>query len=213
MERRRITLILLGLSIVLMAVSVQAIPVNYKFSVTATSGPLMGVTAVGTFAFDSSIIPVGGAHVPGAWLLTDLNFTWHGIAYNAATANTGWLDFNSLGYLTGVNFGNNHSAQGTQVDLGQEQWMASTNAAFKYSILDGSDIWDGTFRVKRVGPDSIDYDGDGKTDIAVYRASTGAWYVKPSSDASPYGVGWGGNPSDKPVPGDYDGDLRTDIAV
>ena len=62
-------------------------------------------------------------------------------------------------------------------------------------------------------PISCDFDSDLKTDIAVYRASTGAWYVKPSSGASPYGIGWGGDPSDKPVPGDYDGDGKTDIAV
>ncbi len=55
--------------------------------------------------------------------------------------------------------------------------------------------------------------GDGKTDIAVYRASTGYWYVSPSSGAAPYGVGWGGDASDTPVPGDYDGDGKTDIAV
>jgi YD repeat-containing protein len=59
----------------------------------------------------------------------------------------------------------------------------------------------------------VDFDGDGKTDIAIYRASTGAWYVYPSGGGSPYGMGWGGDASDKPSPGDYDGDGKTDIAV
>jgi len=63
------------------------------------------------------------------------------------------------------------------------------------------------------GRSLTDFDGDGKTDITVYRASAGAWYVIPSGGGTPYGVGWGGDASDKPVPGDYDGDGKTDIAV
>src|SRR5437016_4322512 len=58
-----------------------------------------------------------------------------------------------------------------------------------------------------------DFDGDGKADIGVFRPSTGAWYVIPSSNPSvPISVGWGAQ-GDIPVPGDYDGDGKTDIAV
>jgi hypothetical protein len=44
-----------------------------------------------------------------------------------------------------------------------------------------------------------DYDGDGKTDLAIYRASIGGWFIKPSGGGSSYGVGFGGDPTDLPV--------------
>jgi hypothetical protein len=59
---------------------------------------------------------------------------------------------------------------------------------------------------------TVDFDADAKTDLAVYRVSTGAWYIMPSSGAPAYGVGWGGTDF-KPVPGDYDGDGKTDVAI
>ena len=33
-----------------------------------------------------------------------------------------------------------------------------------------------------------DYDGDGKTDIAVYHSASGLWYVKKSSDGYSFNV-------------------------
>jgi chitodextrinase len=52
-----------------------------------------------------------------------------------------------------------------------------------------------------------DFNGDGKSDVAVYRPSNGTWYIKDVAT-----VNWGVS-TDIPVPGDYNGDGRTDYAV
>ncbi len=56
-----------------------------------------------------------------------------------------------------------------------------------------------------------DFDGDGKSDVSVFRPSEGNWYLNRST-AGLLGVTFGLN-GDLPIPGDYDGDGKTDIAV
>jgi uncharacterized delta-60 repeat protein len=57
----------------------------------------------------------------------------------------------------------------------------------------------------------FDFDGDGKSDISVFRPINGSWYMN-SSTAGFAGQQFG-QPNDKLVPADYDGDGKTDIAV
>ena len=57
-----------------------------------------------------------------------------------------------------------------------------------------------------------DFDGDGLSDIGVFRPSNGVWYVSHSS-AGTTAVTWGSPPGDVPASADFDGDDKTDRAV
>jgi len=52
-----------------------------------------------------------------------------------------------------------------------------------------------------------DYNGDGTSDIAIFRASSGAWMVRSLTRV------WFGAASDQPVPRDYSGDGAWDFAI
>ena len=58
----------------------------------------------------------------------------------------------------------------------------------------------------------FDYDGDGKSDVSVFRASENNWYILRSSDfgvtQSAFAIA-----GDVPVPADFDGDGKTDVAI
>ena len=68
------------------------------------------------------------------------------------------------------------------------------------------------FGISTDTPAPADYDGDGRTDFAVYRASTGVWYILNSGSGQATVMAFGIS-EDKPVPADYDGDGKADIAV
>ncbi len=56
-----------------------------------------------------------------------------------------------------------------------------------------------------------DFDGDGKSDVSVYRPSNGNWYLDRSTQGF-LGTQFG-TAEDIPTPGDFDADGKTDIAV
>jgi uncharacterized delta-60 repeat protein len=58
----------------------------------------------------------------------------------------------------------------------------------------------------------FDYDGDGKSDVSVFRPSENKWYILRSSDFAVTQTVFALQ-GDVPVPSDYDGDNRTDLAI
>jgi len=58
----------------------------------------------------------------------------------------------------------------------------------------------------------FDFDGDGKTDISIFRPSVGEWWINRSASNQTVAAQFGTS-TDKLVPEDYTGDDKTDIAV
>ena len=91
--------------------------------------------------------------------------------------------------------------------------LPTTPTAFQPTLAGATDAFVAKMRLTTSTVTTGNFDGDSKSDIAVYRPSSGTWYVPSSSDPSGGSViTWGGS-ADLPVPGDYDGDGTTDIAV
>lgn len=59
---------------------------------------------------------------------------------------------------------------------------------------------------------SADYNGDKKSDLAVFRPSEGKWYIFNSSNSSIRISQWG-VANDLLLPADYDGDGKADLGV
>jgi hypothetical protein len=147
-----------------------------------------------------------------------------GMLNGAANVRTLTKLVNGVGYV----FAYNYTNQSRPATFTWHQLLASvTETKHGQSVPVSGTTWTDTFgpyeariyvvipRVLGPGP-AADFDGDGRTDRAVYRPTTGEWFIFNSTTGfqttvfgSPTSSGLG----DTPVPADYDGDGRTDLAI
>jgi hypothetical protein len=64
----------------------------------------------------------------------------------------------------------------------------------------------------RTNATTFDFDGDAKSDIAIFRPSNGAWFIANSGNGG-FSIFQFGQNGDQPVSGDFDGDGKSDAAV
>ena len=170
-------------------------------NVDGNSGPFV-VTNVQTTA-------VGG---------TALNVTWNVANTTAAPVSAAAvkISFSTDGGQTfptvlAANTPNDGSESVTIPNVGTTQGRIKVDAANSI-FFDISDVnlsvTPGTTGLRA----PFDFDGDGKTDISIFRPSAGEWWYQQSGTGQ-VGAGPFGSSTDTIVPADYTGDGKTDIAV
>ncbi|MEP6944411.1 MAG: glycoside hydrolase domain-containing protein [Acidobacteriota bacterium] len=113
-------------------------------------------------------------------------------------------------YLTFPNFPTTEWANHQRI----KQWQAPHNETWGGVTfnIDGNNSDGPVAGIAILKNRNADFDGDGRSDISVFRPSDGVWYVLSSIDQTFKGVAFGTS-GDVIAPGDYDGDGKTDYCV
>lgn len=185
---------------------------------TGTSSPFIGITSTTINATGEFYEPSHGGDSG------DLNSIWYfWIAPRDAsmTFETTGSDFNTtLGVYTGSQLiiltevtGDDNSGPGltSRVTFAARDGMVYRIAVDGPLTATGNVLLNWSIN-RAESSKQFDFDGDLKTDFAVYRPSTGVWYVLNSSDGSLFAPQWG-LAGDVLVPADYTNDDKSDIAL
>jgi N-acetylneuraminic acid mutarotase len=154
----------------------------------------------------TDIVTAGGTFVSG-----DYNATISSSFQSPIAGRRAWSG-NSNGYVNTVAT-LPASANGQSVQL---RWlMASDESVSATGAWVDDVVISGGYLCSTVGGETVrsraDFDGDGKTDLSVFRPSQGVWYLLQTT-AGFGGVNWGIS-TDVVTPGDFNGDGRTDLAI
>jgi hypothetical protein len=210
-----------GLNYPTQTVTVSAGPNNSQFgNCVFVSGPFdtIGNPPIGTFNIGQDVnivenVPAGQAVYQITYVGTALAFTPPGtfVLRLSDPATNMAIFFNLVipptpagaNYVARADFDGNGSSDIAIAKPSQN--LLNVTSRFQFQV---------TSRNINLGPgDRLvpgDYDGDKKTDYAVY--NNGTWRIERSSDGGVSTFNWG-IAGDKPVAADYDGDGKADIAA
>jgi hypothetical protein len=165
-----------------------------------------------TFTANGNYIAKIGGTTAGINGHDQLNVTGTVVLSNARLAVVPFNNFRSAvgDSFTILNNDGSDAVVGTFLNAPEGSTFASAlNTAFRitYRGGDGNDVV-----ITRVNRAMFDFDGDGRTDVSVFRPSNNVWYRLLSSNNNVSATGFG-LAEDILVPADYDGDNKTDIAV
>jgi len=177
------------------------------------------------YGYSIAVDGSGNAYVTGETISTEATFPvtvgpdlTHNGSYDAfvARTNASGTALIYCGYIGGSDYDHGY---GIAVDGSGNAYMtgytASTEATFPITIgPDWTRNGDYDAFLAKISPqwcypvfDGHDFDGNGTSDVSVWRPTNSFWYIK---DIQRTGFGM---PGDIPVSGDYNGDGTTDIAI
>ena len=189
-----------------MAISAAAATVTFRNKYDSEPGWDGGVLeiSIGGGAFQD-ILAAGGAFVQNGY---NGSLGSNGVN-NPLAGRQAWTG-NSGGYLTTI-VRLPAAANGQNIQL-KFRFGADDNTAGQGWFIDSIQVAGGfECSIPAAVRSRADFDGDGKTDLSVYRPAEGNWYLDRSTQGFT-GLHFG-DASDIPTPGDFDGDGTTDIAV
>ena len=135
-------------------------------------------------------------------------FTAADVSLAGSTANVSNASINVSGSGTTYTVSIGNITSGGQITASISA-NAAQDALGNLSLASTSTDNTVTFTLRR---SFVDFDGDGKTDISIFRPAQGEWWYLRSSDGGNRAFQFG-NSADKIVPADFTGDGKTDVAV